>query len=426
MNLKIGNTSGLKGAVHCPPNKSHSFRALIMAALAKGVSTIHSPAVSNDWIRGTEALEMFGAHVTAKAGRVWEVVGTGGELRTPDDIIDCGNSGMILRLFMGLAACCEGYTVLSGDESLRHIRLCQPMIDALNSLGAWAVSTKGDGHAPIVVRGRIKGGRAELDGLDSQPVSALLLACSLAESPSEIVVRRPGEKPYVAMTLEWMKRCGVEVSNDGFEDFRVGGHSRWKGFETTIPLDWSAALYPIVAALLCPDSEVVLPGMDWQDSQGDKMVVNVLREMGASIEATPEGVVARTSRLSGRVIDCNDFIDQFMLLAVVGAFADGETTLTNAQSARHKECDRITEMVRALKAMGADVEEHPDGLTVRKSPLHGANLDSLQDHRMVMTLTVAAMAAGGVSGISRCECVKKTFADFAAQMQGIGADIQIS
>ena len=426
MDLTIGKTSGLKGVVHCPPNKSHSFRALIMAGLAQGASTIHSPAVSNDWMRGTEALEMFGAQVNAKADRVWEVVGTGGALRTPDDIVDCGNSGMILRLFMGLAAACEGYTVLNGDDSLRHIRLCQPMIEALNSLGAWAVSTKGDGHAPIVVRGRLKGGRAELDGLDSQPVSALLLACSLAESPSEIVVRRPGEKPYVAMTLDWMKRCGVEFSNEEFERFRVRGGSRWKGFETTIPLDWSAALYPIVAALLCPESEVLLPGMDWRDSQGDKMVVDVLRQMGASIDSTPEGVVARSSGLVGRVIDCNDFIDQFMLLAVVGALAEGETTLTNAQSARYKECDRIAEMARALTAMGADVEEHPDGLTVRKSDLHGAELDSLQDHRMVMTLAVAAMAARGESRITRCECVKKTFPDFGARMQGIGADIQTS
>ncbi len=424
MDLTICNTSGLKGVVHCPPNKSHSFRALMLAGLAEGASTIHSPAVSNDWMRGTEALEMFGARVTPKADRAWEVVGAGGALRTPDDIVDCGNSGVVLRLFMGLAACCEGYTVLSGDNSLRHIRLCGPMIDALNSLGAWAVSTKGDGHAPIVVRGRLKGGRAEIDGLDSQPVSALLLACSLAEAPSEIVVRRPGEKPYVAMTMDWMKRCGIEFSSEGFERFRVRGRSRWKGFETTIPLDWSAALYPIVAATLCPGSEVVLPGMDWRDSQGDKMVVHVLREMGASIDVVPKGVVARSSRLTGRVIDCNDFIDQFMLLAVVGACADGETTLTNAQSARHKECDRITEMARALKAMGAAVEEHPDGLTVRKSPLHGANLDSHDDHRMVMTLSVAAMAARGVSSISRCECVKKTFPDFAAQMRGIGADMQ--
>jgi 3-phosphoshikimate 1-carboxyvinyltransferase len=227
------------------------------------------------------------------------------------------------------------------------------------------------------------------------------------------------------MTLEWMKRCGVEFSNENFEHFRVRGRSRWKGFEVTIPLDWSAALYPIAAAVLTPNSDVVLPGLDWQDCQGDKMVVNVLKEMGADIQVTPDGVRARTSRLTGRVIDCNDFIDQFMLLAVMGAFAEGETTLTNAESARYKESDRISEMVRALRAMGAAVEEHPDGLTVRKSSPHGANLDSREDHRLVMTLAVAAMAARGVSTISRIECVKKTFPDFVAQMQGIGADMQV-
>ena len=194
-----------------------------MAALAEGQSTIHSPAVSNDWMRGTEALGAVRAQINAKADRVWEVVGNGGTMQTPDDILDCGNSGMILRFFMGLAACCEGYTVLSGDDSLRHIRLCGPMVEALWGAGRLGGVHQGRRPRAVVVRGRLKGGRAELDGLDSQPVSALLLACSLADAPSDIVVRRPGEKPYVAMTLEWMKRCGVEFSNENFEHYRVAG-----------------------------------------------------------------------------------------------------------------------------------------------------------------------------------------------------------
>lgn len=424
MDLTVGYSSGLKGSVRCPPNKSHSFRALIMAALAEGTSTIHSPAISNDWMRGVEALEMLGARITPKAEKTWEIVGTGGTLTTPEDVIDCGNSGIILRFFMGLGACCEGYTVLTGDESLRHIRICQPMIHALNALGAWAVSTKGDGHAPIVVKGRLKGGRAELDGIDSQPVSALLLASALADAPSEIVVRRAGEKPWVAMTLDWMRRCGVEFSNENYERYRVRGKSRWNGFDVTIPLDWSAALYPIAAAVLTPGSEVHLPGMDFGDSQGDRLVVNVLREMGAKIDVTPAGVIARSSKLTGRVIDCNDFVDQFMLLAVIGACAEGETVLTNAEVCRYKECDRIAEMAIALKSMGADVRERPDGLVIRKSQLHGANLDSREDHRMVMTLTVAGMVARGTTTVSDIECVKKTFPAFVDQMQGIGVDLQ--
>jgi len=424
MNLVVGPSPNIHGKVRIPPNKSHSFRALIMAGLAEGASHIHAPSVSNDWMRGIEALEMFGVEVTPKAHDVWEVAGAGGVLTVPDDTIDCGNSGIILRFFMALAACCEGYTVLTGDDSLRHLRLCQPLIDALNSLGAWAVSTKGDGHAPVVVRGRLKGGRAEIDGLDSQPVSALLIAAALGDAPTELVVRRPGEKPWVGVTLDWLSRCGVDYSNENYELYRIRGRSRWEGFETRIPLDWSAALYPIAAAVLTEDSEVRLPGMDFADSQGDKAVVDVLREMGADITIEDDVVTARSSALTGRTVDCNDFIDQFMLLAVVGACAEGETVLTNAEVCRHKECDRIAEMHKALTAMGASVQERPDGLVIRKSALRGAELDSRADHRMVMTLAVAALVASGQTSITNVECVKKTFPDFVGQMQSLGCDMR--
>jgi len=414
----------MQGTVKIPANKSHSFRALIMAALAEGTSQITAPAISNDWMRGVEAFEMFGAQIAPKAEEVWEITGTGGQLATPDEVIDCGNSGIILRFFMALSACCEGYSVLTGDESLRHIRLCQPLIDALNSLGAWAVSTKGDGHAPVVVRGQLKGGRVEIDGRDSQPVSALLIASSLSPAPTELVVHQPGEKPWIGVTLDWLKRCGVEYSNENFQCYRIRGQNKWPAFAQRIPLDWSAALYPIVAAVIVPDSEIRIEGLDIHDSQGDKAVIGVLQQMGADIKVTGETIVARSSRLQGCEIDCNDFIDQFMLLAVVGALAEGQTLLTNAEIARHKECDRIHEMYLALQAMGAHVEERPDGFLLRKSQLHGTHLDSRNDHRMVMTLAVAGLASRGQTFITDIGCIKKTFPHFVEQMQGIGCDMQ--
>ncbi len=424
MDLEVHKSSRMHGTIRIPPNKSHSFRALVMAGLADGTSRIVGPAVSNDWMRGIEALEMLGAKVEPKANHVWEVTGTGGKLKTPDDIIDCGNSGILLRFFMGLAACCEGYTVLSGDESIRNIRVCQPLIDAINGLGAWAVSTKGDGHAPVVVRGPLKGGRTELDGMDSQPVSALLIAAALGDAPTDLVVRNPGEKPWIGVTLDWLDRCGVEYSNEDYSHYRIRGNSRWKGFDVQVPLDWSAALYPIVAAVLSDDSEVRIPGMDFQDSQGDKLVINVLREMGADIEIDGDTVIARSSKLKGCEIDCNDFIDQFMLLAVVGSRAEGETVLTNAAICRQKECDRITEIFHALKAMGASVTERPDGLVVRGGRLRGARLNSRADHRMVMTLAVAGLVADGTTVISDVQCVKKTFPSFLHEMQSIGCEME--
>ncbi|MDY7011205.1 MAG: 3-phosphoshikimate 1-carboxyvinyltransferase [Planctomycetota bacterium] len=425
MDLLVQQSQGLSGTVHVPPNKSHSFRALIMASLAEGKSRIISPAVSADWLRGTEAMEMFGAEIEPSHGDSWEIIGTAGRLNTPDEVINCGNSGIIFRFFTAISACCDGYTVLTGDDSIRHIRPCGPLIEALNSLDAWAVSTKSDGHAPVVVRGPIKGGSAEIDGSDSQPVSALLIAASLAESPTELIVRNPGEKPWVEVTLHWLKRCGVEIASENFERYRIPAKNRWEGFDAVIPGDWSAAMYPIAAGLICPESEVRIAGVDPNDVQGDKAVLNILREMGADIKIEDDGaVVARSSVLQGRQIDCNDFIDQFMLLAVIAACCEGETVLTGAEICRHKECDRITEMHRALTEMGADVEERPDGLVVRGGKLRGAKLDSRADHRMVMTLAVAGLAAKGETIISDVECVKKTFPSFIRQMAGIGCDVQ--
>jgi 3-phosphoshikimate 1-carboxyvinyltransferase len=164
--------------------------------------------------------------------------------------------------------------------------------------------------------------------------------------------------------------------------------------------------------------------MDSTDVQGDKEVVHILKSMGADVDVRGDAVVARSSRLRGREIDCNDFIDQFILLAVLGAYAEGETVLTNAAVARHKECDRIAEICRALRAMGADVTERPDGLAVRHSRLHGARLDSRGDHRMVTTLAVAALGAEGPSLVSDVECIKKTFPNFVEQMQAVGCDMR--
>jgi 3-phosphoshikimate 1-carboxyvinyltransferase len=423
MDLKITPSRDLAGRIAIPPNKSHSFRALIMASLADGVSCIRQPAESNDWHLGVAAMRRFGATIETDGEGTWTITGVGGRPALPDDIIDCGNSGILLRFLAALAGCCDGHTVLTGDHSLRHIRLCQPMLDAINALGGKAVSTKSDGHAPIVISGPMDGGGVTIDGLDSQPISAMLIAASLLDQPTVIGVPNPGERPWIEMTFHWLNQCGVTIEHDDYSQYRIAGRARLTPFDVTIPLDWSAALYPIVAGVLTPGADVFVPGMNFDDCQGDKGVVTVLQQMGADITVSSEGVRARHSRLRGMEIDCNDFIDQFMLLAVVGACAEGATTLTNAEACRHKECDRITAMDEALTAMGVRVENRPDGLLVHQSDLMGTTRSSLHDHRMVMSLSVAALVATGETTITDIECVEKTFPDFVEQMTLLGADL---
>jgi 3-phosphoshikimate 1-carboxyvinyltransferase len=217
---------------------------------------------------------------------------------------------------------------------------------------------------------------------------------------------------------------GIECKNENYEKYTVKGGEKWQGFEYHVPLDWSAALYPIVAALVTAESEVTIPGMDYEDSQGDKELVEVLRRMGGDITIEGDVVNARSSRLKGMEIDCNNFIDQIPLVAVIGALAEGQTRITNAEIGRKKECDRLAVSEMLLKSMGAEIEQTDDGLLIQGGKLKGAVLDSYKDHRMVMAMGVAAMAAEGDSLITDCQCVKKTFAKFPEQMAAIGAEIR--
>ena len=426
MFLKINTCKNLKGEIKLQPNKSHSFRALILASLAEGTSKIKEPKISNDWEKGIEAMRMYGAEITQE-NDIFVVKGTGKNMKTPDDVINCGNSGQIFRFFMGVATGCEGYTVMTGDDSIRHIRLGTPLINSINELGGFAISTKNDGHAPVVIRGKIKGGITTIDGIDSQPVSGLLIACSLAEGNSEIKVINAGEKPWVGLTLNWFDQVGIEYDGNKFEHYFVKGNSHIKPFEKKIPLDWSAALYPILAGVIVPDSEIIIRGLDPDDSQGDKMAVDILKRMGADISVTKDSVIARSSELEPMDIDCNDFVDQFMLLAMAASLAKGKSKLYNAEVCRYKECDRINAMATELKKMGVDVEELKDGLIINgNGKLQGAKINGYKDHRMVMTFAVGSLVAKGETSISDAECIEKSFDDFVEQMRSTGANYILS
>lgn len=427
MDLRVQPSSNLHGTFITPPNKSHYFRALILGSLADGLSKLYNLQPTKDWGKGVKALAMLGSTIRFEEDHL-EIQGNGGHIEQPRDILDCGNSGILFRFLMGVAAGCEGYTVITGDESLKTLRPAQEILKGLQELGCTAISLEGNGHAPVLVKGKIKGGTARVEGSDSQTVSGLLIAAALADAPSEIFVQHPGEKPWIEVTLSWLRRVGITVENIGntYEHYRVAGKEKIRPFNFTVPNDWSAALYPIVAALITPGSQITITGLDPNDVQGDKKAVAVLQEMGADIEISKDRVVARSSRLQGREIDCNDFIDQFLILAIAGAYATGTTRLYNAAVCRHKESDRILAMYEGLKSMGATVEELPDGLRIEGGKaLQGAQIQGVQDHRVIMSFAVAGLLASGETRISDAEMIEKSFGDFIPQMERAGAHMEL-
>ncbi|HLF67588.1 MAG TPA: 3-phosphoshikimate 1-carboxyvinyltransferase [Gammaproteobacteria bacterium] len=421
------NPSTLSGTITASASKSHTLRAILFASLAEGESYVHNYLQSPDASAMMRACQLLGAKIS-HADKTITIVGNAGVCATPDDVIDCGNSGQVLRFIAGIAALLTDYVVLTGDHSIRYSRPAQPLIDGLNHLGVFCVSTKNDGRAPLIVKGPLIPGKTRLQGQDSQPVSALLIACAFADQPSYITVDEPGEKPWIDLTLDWFKRLGIAYTNNDYTHYTVQGGAKITAFDYQVPGDFSSLAFPIVAAIVT-QSEICIQNVDMNDVQGDKKIIPILQQMGAKIIINDHEktlTVKKSSHLNGMTIDVNDMIDAVPILAVVGCYAQGQTIITGAHIARQKECDRLHAMTVELTKMGALITEQKNSLTIKHSPLNGANLASYHDHRIVMSLVVAALAAQGASTIEGVEWVKKSYPNFFTDFLALHAKLEIA
>lgn len=443
------NKSRLSGSVEIPGSKSHTIRATAIASLADGCSTIRKPLTASDTLAAVNAYSLLGADIT-RFDDCWNICGIGGCPKIPENIVDVGNSGTTLYIAIGSAALIDGTSVLTGDDQIRR-RPAQPLIDALNELGATVESTRANGMAPIIVRGPMRGGEIILDGSKtSQYLTSLLINCPLARQDTKIRVRNLIEKPYIEMTLRWLEEQKIEIDNRDFVEFRIPGGQSYKAFDKAIPADWSSATFFMCAAAITK-SELEMLGLDINDTQGDRAVAEMLREMGAKVEPIiPEDISPNSdlqtqpsridncvglrivgSELNGAEFDLSDTPDALPALAVTACFAEGETRLVNVPQARLKETDRISVMREELTKMGADVEELPDGLVIRgrhsesSGKLHAAELNGHYDHRVIMALAIAGLAVDGATSINTAEALSVTFPTFVELMRSVGAEMRM-
>ena len=359
---------------------------------------------------------------------MWIVKGTGGELRTPDDVIDVANSGTTLNIALGSAALLrKGQAVFTGDEQIQR-RPSGPLIASLNDLGACAESSRGNGCPPIVVRGRLKGGTTSIECRSSQYLTSLLINCPLADGDTIIKVPVLFEEPYVKMTLDWLARQQIKLERDELREFRIPGGQSYRAFKQSVPADFSSATFFLCAGAL-GDNAVQVLGLDVNDPQGDKAVLDYLRQMGARVEipqGAAFGIRVQPGNLKGCRIDMNATPDALPMMAVVACFAKGKTTLANVAHARIKETDRIAMMRQELTKLGAKITELPDGLVIEQSKLTGAEVNGHGDHRIAMALAVAGCSIPGQTVVRTAESATVTFPTFMDCMRKIGADIKTS
>jgi 3-phosphoshikimate 1-carboxyvinyltransferase len=413
--------SVVSGEVYAPPSKSYTHRAILIISLGPG-GVVKRPLISADTKATIAACEAFGARINFD--KEIKIEGVSGGLQTPGDVINVLNSGTTLRFFSAIASLTDG-AILTGDASIRT-RPNEPLLSALNDLGARAISIRKNGKAPVVIEGRIKGGAAELSGsVSSQFLSALLIATPMADGDTCIGIK--GElksRPYAEITLDMLYDAGVRFEARASE-FWVPGNQQFYLRSYTVPGDFSSASYPLAAAAIT-GGEVTIRGL-FPSKQGDSAIVDILRRMGAEISWNTEAGVLKIKGgdLEGVEFDASLTPDLVPTIATLGALARGKTIVKNAEHVRHKETDRLHAMAVELSKMGANIWERPDGLEIIGGELRGATVTGYHDHRIVMALALAGLAAGETR-IDTAETVDVSYPGFFEEMRKLGARVQLA
>jgi len=415
--------SFLSGKTKVAPSKSQTMRAILFASLADGLSTIKNPLISSDTEAMIKACSLMGAKIEKK-GNCLLIEGTKGKITPFKEVIDAKNSGLILRFLAAIATRISTYSIITGDRSIRYLRHSAPLLDGINHLGGWAISSKGDGKAPLIIRGPLSAKHVKISGADSQNVSALLIASAIRENETTVIeVDEPREKPFIDMTISWLNRLQIPYSRKGYEVFKIKGVKTFKSFDYTVPSDLMSASYLVVSAILT-NSTISIENISLEDTF-DVHWIEILKKMKANIRLEENILhVLPTTHLKGGIFDINDSIDALPLFAVLSCFAKEKVILKNCSIARKKESDRLEAISQELTKMGAKISATEDSLIIDPAPLKGARLISHSDHRIAMSLSIAAFAAEGNSVIKDAHYVNKSFPSFVETLQKLGGQIQ--
>jgi 3-phosphoshikimate 1-carboxyvinyltransferase len=411
MNLrKILPTGPVQATLTLPGSKSYTHRVLVAAALADGESLLTNALKAEDTELTAQALAKLGANLDWQ-GNTIRVQGVGGRWRPVAEPIYLGNSGTSMRFLTALAALGQGTYVLTGSE-----RLCQrplgELLQALGQLGVQAASERGDGCPPVTIQGGLKGGRASLSGkVSSQYLSALLFIGPLAPGGVEIeITDELVSRPYVDLTLAVMEDFGISYYREGYRFFQAPGGQSYLARDYAIEADASSASYFWAAAAIT-GGKVTVANLNEDSCQGDATFPEVLARMGCRVQTGEGGLAVEGGPLTGIMVDMAAMPDLAPTLAVVAAFAQGETVISGVAHLRHKESNRLLAVAAELNKMGIAARETNDGLIIPGGAPQGASIDTYQDHRLAMSFAVAGLKVPGVV-INDPGCVAKSFPDF--------------
>jgi 3-phosphoshikimate 1-carboxyvinyltransferase len=423
-NVVIRRSKHLDGEVIAPPSKAHTHRMLTASLLAKGTSRISNALVSDDTNTTLRAVEAFGAEIELR-GNCWTVRGVGTP-RVPENPVDCEGSGTTLRFMIPTAALAPGRSVFVSGASLGK-RPIAALLQSLKQLGAESTLQTREGSVSIEVHGGgIRGGKTSIVGdVSSQFVSGLLFACPKAKNDTVITLSTPLEsRSYVQLTIEILRKHGVKVStSSALREFRTSSDQDYCPCDHDVPGDFSSAAF-LLAAAAVTCSKVKIENLDPCTSQGDAVILDILKKMGSRVSTSDEYVEVDGGQLAAVNIDAKDIPDLVPVVTVLTCYAKGNSRIRSVKRLKWKESDRLNSLRSELGKMGGKIMINGDDLIINgPMSMHGATIFPHNDHRVAMACAVAALGADGDTDIQDSECVRKSYPGFFDDLRCLGADV---
>jgi len=401
-----------------PTSKSYTNRALLLAALADGKSTIQNPLESDDTKVMIKALKELGVKITRKkskkGGISFKVQGLGGKLNKPSRTLYLGNAGTAVRFLTAALSNQDFKSKVTGNKRMQE-RPLKDLIEALTLLGAEIKSTKNNHCPPITIKGPLTASKTTVEGsISSQYLSALLMTAPTLKSEVSIKVKgKLTSLPYIIMTLDIINSFGVRIKHKDFKEFQISP-AIYKPQKYHVEGDASSATYPLAMAAIS-GGKATITNLNKNSKQADLKFLDILKKMGCTVSKTDKQIQVEGPKQVKPLgtIDLNALPDAAMTVAVLCSFAEGKSKLTNIGNLRVKETDRLHALKTELKKIGVKVKDGPDYLEIDGNPekLHGATIETYDDHRMAMCFAVAGSKIPGIK-IKNPECTTKTYPTF--------------
>ena len=400
------------GEVTPPCSKSYAQRALAASLLAKGETTLRNLDLCDDTLSALRSIEALGAEIE----RIDEhTIKVRGGLAPKIDTLNVGESGLATRLFTPIVALCDKPILIQGEGTLLY-RPMHMMIDPLRNLGVDI--RDGGGRLPIEVCGPMRGGEIEVDGsVSSQFLTGLLMALPLVEEDTTIQVENAVSKPYLDMTIDLASKFGVRIAHNDYSEFYVEGGQHYEAADLAIEGDWSAAAMLMVAGAIA--GGVTLRNISLLSKQADVAVCDALVRAGALVTSEPDSVTIESRDLTAFEFDATQCPDLFPALAALAAVAEGESIIRGTHRLEHKESNRAEAIKQEYEKLGIEVRLEDDAMYIRGGKIHSAEVNSHNDHRIAMSLAVAALRSDGEITIRDAECVSKSYPDFFTTLEGL-------